>query len=137
MAERYYGIYRGTVMNTTDPQCKSRIQVMVPSISGQGSGWASACLTPGATALPKVGDYAYVMFEAGVGCCFVFCQTSPSSVHHTVPPPAAITLVPSPAVSRAASLVAPAAFGLVFDAFHVVPPSVEYDVEPSLVAATR
>ncbi|MBN8889116.1 MAG: hypothetical protein ABS99_09135 [Acetobacteraceae bacterium SCN 69-10] len=56
------GIYRATVLSTDDPARATRVQVMVPAISGQTSGWAEAC-----EPLPRleVGDTVWVMFEAG------------------------------------------------------------------------
>lgn len=56
------GIYRGTVLNTQDPSGAGRVQVLVPAVSGQTSGWALAC-----EPMPKfqAGDTAWVMFEAG------------------------------------------------------------------------
>ncbi len=56
------GVYRGTVLNTADPSGAGRIQVLVPAISGQTSGWAMPC-----EPMPKfeAGDTAWVMFEGG------------------------------------------------------------------------
>jgi hypothetical protein len=46
---RFYGIYRGVVIDTTDPLDKKRIRVQVPQVLGQEvSGWASPCLPYGA-----------------------------------------------------------------------------------------
>jgi hypothetical protein len=55
-------IYRATVLNTDDPTGTGRVQVMVPSVGGQTSGWALPCAP-----LPKlsVGDTVWVMFEGG------------------------------------------------------------------------
>jgi hypothetical protein len=56
------GIYRGTVLNSQDPSGAGRVQVLVPAVSGQTSGWAMPC-----EPMPKfqAGDTAWVMFEGG------------------------------------------------------------------------
>lgn len=56
------GIYRATVLNSTDPQQSGRIQVIVPALSGQTSGWAAPCEPMPQT---RVGDTVWVMFEGG------------------------------------------------------------------------
>ncbi len=59
-------IYRATVLNGQDPEGRGRVQVMVPAITGQGSGWAVGCFMPGAAmTAPQVGDTVFVMFENG------------------------------------------------------------------------
>ncbi len=60
-----FGIYRGMVLSVTDPAGRSRVQVLVPGVGGQTSGWADPCLPAGSSASPKVGDTVWVMFEAG------------------------------------------------------------------------
>jgi hypothetical protein len=45
---RFYGIYKGVVMDTADPINKRRIRVQVPQVLGQEiSGWATPCLPVG------------------------------------------------------------------------------------------
>ena len=73
---QYFGIYRATVLNTTDPAGQGRVQVMVANVSGQTSGWAAACSPPGSTAQPNVGDTAFVMFEGGDPAYPVFMGTT-------------------------------------------------------------
>jgi hypothetical protein len=42
---RYYGKYRGTVIQNVDPEQRGRIQVMVPDVSGlMPSSWALPCV---------------------------------------------------------------------------------------------
>lgn len=66
MAGAAYGIYQGTVLNVSDPMGAGRIQVMVPSVGGQTSGWAKPCVAPGgSTSGTQIGDQAWVMFEQG------------------------------------------------------------------------
>ena len=69
---QYFGIYRGTVLNTTDPAGQGRIQVMVPNVSGQTSGWAAPC----SNTTPNVGDTAFIMFEGGDPSLPVFMGTT-------------------------------------------------------------
>jgi hypothetical protein len=59
------GIYRARVLSLDDPTGSGRVQVLVPSISGQASGWAVPCL-PGADASDmEIDDMVWVMFEGG------------------------------------------------------------------------
>lgn len=65
-AASFPAIYRATVLSAQDPDGRGRIQVLVPAIAGQGSGWAACCVPPGVTPTPpKVGDTVFVMFENG------------------------------------------------------------------------
>jgi hypothetical protein len=60
------GIYRAIVLNNVDPLQRQRVQVLVPSISGQASGWAACCGPAGGSAqVPQVGATVWVMFEGG------------------------------------------------------------------------
>jgi hypothetical protein len=61
----YYGIYRGSLMNTADPQMKGRVQVSVPSIGAAAGGWAAPCREFKSQAMPPVGSPVWVMFEGG------------------------------------------------------------------------
>jgi hypothetical protein len=60
-----YGIYRGIVMNTADPNGKGRLQVSIPAQSFGGNLWAEACRDYKSTAIPPIGTQVWVMFEAG------------------------------------------------------------------------
>lgn len=81
---RYFGKYRGTVINNIDPQQEGRLLVSVPDVLGSApSSWAVAC-TPlsgptgtgmGVHFVPSVGAGIWVEFEHGdpqypiwVGC---------------------------------------------------------------------
>jgi hypothetical protein len=66
-SKSYPGVYRATVVNTTDPQQLGRVQVLVPDISEMGASWAQACTAFGdsSPATPQVGDTAWVAFEGG------------------------------------------------------------------------
>jgi hypothetical protein len=69
--KRYYGKYRGTVINNVDPMQIGRIQVMVPDVSNlMLSSWAMPCapvagINMGMFALPLIGGGVWVEFEQG------------------------------------------------------------------------
>src|SRR5262249_46292227 len=68
---RYWGKYRGTVLNNVDPMRLGRVQVQVPDGLGLAlSGWAMPCLpVTGAQAAiftaPPIGAGVWVEFEHG------------------------------------------------------------------------
>ena len=67
---RFYGKYRGTVINNVDPK-EGRIMCLVPDVLGvTPSGWAVPCFQFGGPqmgqyALPQIGSGVWVEFEAG------------------------------------------------------------------------
>lgn len=69
--QRYYGKYRGTVVNNIDPMQIGRVQVIVPDVSGpMPSSWAMPCLPVsgtqnGAFTVPSIGAGVWVEFEQG------------------------------------------------------------------------
>lgn len=66
-ARRYYGIYRGKVVNNKDPQKKRRLSVQVPGVLfSQSTSWAWPMeVASTKTEVPNVGQGVWVMFEAG------------------------------------------------------------------------
>ncbi|CAG0950820.1 hypothetical protein BURK2_00188 [Burkholderiales bacterium] len=68
---KYFGKYRGTVINNVDPMRIGRIQVMVPDVSNvMLSSWAMPCapvtgINMGMFALPLIGAGVWVEFEQG------------------------------------------------------------------------
>lgn len=70
-SKRYYGKYRGTVVNNVDPMQIGRIQVMVPDVSNlMLSSWAMPCapvagINMGVFTLPLIGGGVWVEFEQG------------------------------------------------------------------------
>jgi uncharacterized protein involved in type VI secretion and phage assembly len=68
---RYFGKYRGTVVNNVDPMQMARLQVMVTDVSGViPSTWALPCFPiagkqMGAYFVPQVGSGVWVEFEQG------------------------------------------------------------------------
>jgi uncharacterized protein involved in type VI secretion and phage assembly len=68
---RFYGKYRGTVVNNVDPLQIGRIQAMVPDVSALiPTSWALPCL-PGAGintgifTVPQIGSGVWIEFEQG------------------------------------------------------------------------
>ena len=68
---KYYGIYRGTVVNNIDPMQLGRIMVTVTDVGGlTPSTWATPCVPlagkqMGTFMVPQIGAGVWVQFEAG------------------------------------------------------------------------
>lgn len=68
---RFFGKYRGKVVQNVDPQARGRVQVSVPAVLGDVAlAWAEACVPyagPGVGffAVPPVGASVWVEFEQG------------------------------------------------------------------------
>lgn len=69
--ERYYGLYRGTVVNNIDPMQLGRIMVTVPDVNSViPSTWAMPCVPiagkqMGTFMVPQIGSGVWIQFEAG------------------------------------------------------------------------
>jgi len=69
--QKYYGKYRGTVLNNVDPLQIGRLQVQVPDVSSLiPSSWAMPCFPitgkqMGAYTIPQIGAGVWVEFEQG------------------------------------------------------------------------
>jgi uncharacterized protein involved in type VI secretion and phage assembly len=69
--DKYYGKYRGMVLNNIDPLQIGRLLVQVPDVSGLGtSSWAMPCFPVGgrqmgAYMIPQIGAGVWVEFEQG------------------------------------------------------------------------
>jgi uncharacterized protein involved in type VI secretion and phage assembly len=68
--QKYYGKYRGTVVNNLDPLQIGRIQVIVPDLGITPSSWAMPCFPlagkqMGVYYIPQVGSGVWVEFEHG------------------------------------------------------------------------
>jgi hypothetical protein len=66
----FYGLYRGVVASSTDPQLRGRLQIRVPAVAGNDLLWAPILqpFTGGAVAMSApgtVGASVWVMFESG------------------------------------------------------------------------
>ena len=69
---RYYGKYRGFVVDNEDPEQKGRLRLRVPSVfAGETTAWALPCLPFGGTTdqgffmIPEVDAQVWVEFEEG------------------------------------------------------------------------
>ena len=67
---RFFGKYRGTVINNLDPMMIGRIQVIVPDVTIIPSSWAMPCvplagIQNGMYAVPIIGSGVWVEFEQG------------------------------------------------------------------------
>ncbi len=70
MSQRYYGKYRGTVVDTADSTKRGRLKVRVPSVMGDKEMWAMPCApyagaSVGFFALPPAESSIWVEFEGG------------------------------------------------------------------------
>jgi uncharacterized protein involved in type VI secretion and phage assembly len=71
MTERFFGKYRGMVLNNVDPLQQGRLQVQVPDVAGLvPASWAMPCvpiagIQNGMVALPIPGSGVWVEFEQG------------------------------------------------------------------------
>ncbi|WP_456426018.1 phage baseplate assembly protein V [Rhodocaloribacter sp.] len=69
--EKYFGKYRGLVLNNIDPMQKGRLLIQLPDVLGLStSSWAMPCVPfagpqSGAFVLPSVGAGVWVEFEGG------------------------------------------------------------------------
>jgi uncharacterized protein involved in type VI secretion and phage assembly len=95
---RFYGKYRGTVINNIDPMQIGRVMVMVPDVSAFiPSGWAMPCVPVGGLQMgfftvPPIGAGVWVEFEQGdpdypiwTGCFWGSAAETPA-LAKTVPP---------------------------------------------------
>lgn len=67
---KFYGKYRGVVLQNIDPLFRGRIQVQVPGVVMLPSTWAEPCLPftgklSGLYAVPQIGAGVWVEFEQG------------------------------------------------------------------------
>jgi uncharacterized protein involved in type VI secretion and phage assembly len=71
LPKRYFGKYRGTVINNIDPMQMGRIQAIVPDVSSvTPTSWAMPCLPVGGIqmgmyAVPPIGAGVWMEFEHG------------------------------------------------------------------------
>jgi hypothetical protein len=70
-AKKFYGKYRGTVVNNIDPEQRGRIQAIVPAVSNViPTSWAMPCVPvagklEGIFAVPQIGAGVWIEFEGG------------------------------------------------------------------------
>jgi len=102
---KYYGKYRGVVLNNIDPMQMGRLQVQVPDVAGLfPTSWAMPCvplagLQNGMYALPIIGSGVWIEFEQGdpdypiwVGCFWGTGPEVPALARATPPGTPAITM---------------------------------------------
>jgi uncharacterized protein involved in type VI secretion and phage assembly len=95
---KFWGKYRGTVVNNIDPMMTGRIQAIVPAVSNVVlTSWATPCLPvagiqTGMYAVPIIGSNVWIEFEAGdqdhpiwTGCFYGTAAEVPA-LALTVPP---------------------------------------------------
>ncbi len=105
LPKRYFGKYRGTVLNNIDPMQMGRILVIVPDVSSVApSSWAMPCLPVGGIqmgvfAVPIIGAGVWVEFEHGdpdhpiwTGCYWGSAAEIPATALLSPPPVPAITM---------------------------------------------
>lgn len=105
MSEKFFGKYRGTVINNVDPMQMGRIQVQVPDVAGLIPGsWAMPCLpvagiNMGLFTLPAIGSGVWVEFEQGnpeypiwTGCFWGSAAEVPAMARLVPPAVSGITL---------------------------------------------
>ncbi len=69
--QRFYGKFRGTVVNNVDPLQIGRIMAIVPDVSGVApTSWAMPCvpvagINSGVFAVPQLGSGVWIEFEQG------------------------------------------------------------------------
>ena len=69
--KKYYGVYRGTVVENIDPLQTGRIIALVPDVGGViPTTWAMPCVPiagkqAGTFVMPQIGSGVFVQFEAG------------------------------------------------------------------------
>ena len=103
--QKFYGKYRGMVLNNVDPMQQGRLQVQVPDVAGLiPATWAMPCapiagIQNGMFALPIIGSGVWVEFEQGnpdhpiwVGCFWGSAAEVPALALATPPGMPAITL---------------------------------------------
>lgn len=69
--QRFFGKYRGTVINNIDPMLLGRVQALVPAVSSMlPSSWCLPCYplagkSSGASYVPQMGSGVWIEFEGG------------------------------------------------------------------------
>jgi uncharacterized protein involved in type VI secretion and phage assembly len=105
MSSKFYGKYRGMVMNNIDPMQMGRLQIQVPDVTGVAPAtWAMPCMPMagiqnGMFVVPIIGSGVWVEFEQGnidypiwVGCFWGSAAEVPALAKLTPPAITAITL---------------------------------------------
>ncbi len=104
-ADRFFGKYRGTVLNNLDPMQIGRLTLQVPDVSAlMPTSWAMPCfpfagMQTGMIALPQIGAGVWVEFEQGdpdhpiwTGCWYGSVAEVPALALTTTPPLGSVTI---------------------------------------------
>lgn len=63
---RFFGVYRGVVVDNKDPLGKNRLRLQIPQVLlEEETGWAWGVFASAAVVIPKIGDGIWVIFEGG------------------------------------------------------------------------
>ena len=77
MNQKYFGKYRGTVLNNVDPELRGRLMLTVPDVLGPiPSSWAEPCVPLAGPTGPPMG--VYMVPPIGAGVWVEFEQGDPS-----------------------------------------------------------
>jgi len=103
--QKFYGKYRGTVVNNVDPMLQGRIQAMVPDVSNvMLTSWAEPCvpvagMQMGIFSVPPIGAGVWIEFEQGdpdhpvwTGCILGSAADVPAAAQLIPPAVPGITL---------------------------------------------
>jgi hypothetical protein len=103
--QRYFGKYRGTVINNIDPEFRGRIQAMVPDVNAVIPGtYALPCLPVGGHQMgmftvPPIGAAVWIEFEGGdadypiwSGCFYGSAAEVPALARIAPPALASVTI---------------------------------------------
>lgn len=103
--KKYYGKYRGTVVNNVDPMQIGRIQALVPEVSNvMLSNWAMPCVPVGGMqtgifSIPPIGTGVWIEFEQGdlsypiwTGCFYGTAAEIPKLARTVSPGVSGVTL---------------------------------------------
>jgi hypothetical protein len=93
---QYFGIYRGVVINNSDPMQLGRVLAQVPDVLGTVStSWAMPCVPCGllnkvGSALPQIGASVWIEFEQGnpdhpvwIGCFYTNAAETPPALRNS------------------------------------------------------
>jgi Type VI secretion system/phage-baseplate injector OB domain len=74
---KFFGVYRGVVLDNTDPLNAGRLRLQIPQVLGETpTGWAWGVYSTGVVSpLPAVGSGVFVMFEGGDLFYPIWCGT--------------------------------------------------------------
>jgi hypothetical protein len=64
--KRFYGVYKGIVVDNNDLELRKRLTVKVPQVTGDAvTGWAEVCINGSGVTAPSVNDIVWISYIAG------------------------------------------------------------------------